>query len=243
MIDSHAHLSDRFAQEVDLKPLVAVVLSASSQQDSLDNLRLAQNQAKLYPAVGIHPTEVASKVEDQLSFLENLLAKYPQIVAVGECGLEFLEPFDQQKQEELFRGQIQLAQKFQKPLIIHSREASDRLPEILGEYQGLRGVIHCYTGGKKRVKRFLNQENEWYFGLDGNLTYEVGLEQVALEIPKNRLLLETDSPFLTPIPHRGETNQPKYVKYIYEKMAEIWGLSFEETEEIIDGNVARLFEI
>jgi TatD DNase family protein len=131
--------------------------------------------------------------------------------------------------------------KYKKPLIVHSREASEETLEILKSYKNLRGVIHCYTGGKKRVKRYLEISDNWYFGIDGNLTYEDGLVEVVRYIPKDRLVLETDSPALTPVPHRGEINRPEYVQFIYQKVAEIWEMSFEETEKIIDGNAERLF--
>ena len=104
-------------------------------------------------------------------------------------------------------------------------------------------MIHCYTGGKKRIKKYLEISNDWFFGIDGNLTYESGLQQVVMEIPKDRLVLETDSPFLTPIPHRAEKNYPEYVRFVYQKVSEIWQMSFEEAEKIIDGNARRLFQI
>lgn len=250
MIDTHAHLSSRFQQEVNLDKLGWVVLSASNQQDSQDNLELAKNETKLKPAVGIHPQEVG-EIDEQLKFLENLLEKNANIAAIGECGLELTQnspksPFDNgdfKKQEELFRGQIELSLKYQKPLIVHSREASDETLEILLSYKNLRGVIHCYTGGKKRVKRYLEISDSWFFGIDGNLTYESGLQQVVAEIPKERLVLETDTPFLTPIPHRGETNRPEWVEFTYKKTAEIWGMNFEEAEKIIDANARNLFQI
>ena len=117
--------------------------------------------------------------------------------------------------------------------------------EILDSYKNLRGVIHCYSGGIKRIKILQSRtnNNDFYFGIDGNLTYEEGLVEVVKNIPKDRLVLETDSPELTPIPFRGEKNYPEYVRYIYEKVAEIWGMSFEETEKLIDGNAKRLFQL
>ena len=121
----------------------------------------------------------------------------------------------------------------------------DETLEILNSYKNLRGVIHCYSGGKKRIKKVLqsriDNHNDIYFGIDGNLTYEEGLQEVVREIPKDRLVLETDSPELTPIPFRALKNYPEYVKYVYEKVSEIWDQSFEETEKQIDGNAGRLF--
>lgn len=242
MIDTHAHLSSRFSQEVSLEKLSWVVLSASNQQDSLDNLELAKTELKLKPAVGIHPQEVGN-IDEQINFLEDLLKNNANIVAIGECGLEFTEGVDKQAQEKLFRGQIELSLKYQKPLIVHSREASEETLAILQSFKKLKGVIHCYTGGKKRVKRYLEISSDWYFGFDGNLTYEPGLQQVVMEIPRDRLVLETDTPFLAPIPHRGETNRPEWVEFTYRKVAEIWGMSLEEAEKIIDRNAAELFQV
>ena len=136
-----------------------------------------------------------------------------------------------------------MAQKYKLPLIIHARKAVDEVIEILKDYKNLRGVFHCYAGGKKRIKDVLELGENWYFGIDGNLTYEIGLEEVVANIPKDRLILETDCPWLTPIPHRGEENKPKYVEYVYKKVAELWQMSCEETEKIIDGNAKRLFSI
>jgi TatD DNase family protein len=237
MIDTHAHLSSRFKQEVELGKLDWVILAASNLRDSKDNLELAKTNKKLLPAIGIHPQEINDNVEE----LEKLMSD--EVVAIGECGLEYTEGVDKKKQEILFRGQIALSLKYKKPLIVHSREASEEILEILKSYKNLRGVIHCYTGGKKRIKKFMEISDDWYFGIDGNITYEVGLNQVVANIPKDRLILETDTPFLAPIPHRGETNRPEWVKFVYQKVAEIWEMSFEETEKIIDGNAKKLFGI
>jgi TatD DNase family protein len=167
-----------------------------------------------------------------------------RVVAIGECGLEFTDEvseLDRKKQVELFRKQIVMSQNVDRPLIVHSREASDEMLQILGEYKNLRGVIHCYTGGKKRIKKYMGLPGMWYFGIDGNLTYEIGLEEVVKNIPRDRLILETDSPYLTPVPFRGEKNCPEYVKYVYQKVSEIWQMSLETTEKIVDDNAKRLF--
>lgn len=238
MIDSHAHIDSTLCDISGVEGLEAVILSGASLEGSKNNLLLAEKYPRLYPAVGIHPQEIS----DDINLLEELV-KNPKTIAVGECGLEYLGEIDKEKQEIYFRKQIELAQKYQKPLIIHARKAVEETIKILGEYENLKGVIHCYSGGKKRVKKILDLPGEWYFGFDGNLTYEVGLEEVVKIIPSNRILAETDSPLLTPEPHRGEENKPAYVKYVYQKIADIWGESLEKTEEIIDGNVKRLFLI
>lgn len=231
MIDTHSHVA------TDIGDLDFVVLSGSNLEDSKNNVELSKNNPKLKASVGIHPQEITDDIYD----LEKLITD--DVVAIGECGLEFIDNFDKEKQILYFEKQIELSIKYNKALIVHSRKASDETLEILKKYKKLRGVIHCYTGGKKRIKDYLSISDNFYFGIDGNLTYEDGLVEVVKNIPKDRLVLETDSPYLTPVPHKGEENFPNNVKYIYEKVAEIWGLSFEETEKIIDENVRRLFNI
>jgi len=127
-------------------------------------------------------------------------------------------------------------------LIVHAREAVNEVVEILSAYKAF-GVFHCYTGGKKRISKILDLNKKWYFGIDGNLTYEEGLGEVVKNIPKDRLVLETDSPFLTPEPFRGEENKPEYVEYVYKKVADLWQMSMEEVEKIIDENAKNLFDL
>ena len=239
MIDSHAHLkSDKGTDG-----LAIIILAGSGIKDSKANIELAKKQKKYKASVGIHPQAV--KKEKELEELEELVRLNKKwIVAIGECGLDFSENgADKKLQEIRFRSQIELAVKYKLPLIIHARKAVDEVTEILREYKKAKGVFHCYAGGKKRIKKVMELGQGWYFGLDGNLTYEIGMEEVARAIPTDRLILETDSPYLTPVPHRGEKNKPEYVKFIYEKMAEIWQKSLTETEKIIDANARRLFEV
>lgn len=240
MIDTHAHI--RKDEEIRIGGLDWVVMSGPNIAESRDNVEIAKINPKLKAAVGIHPQELDySNIDKNINELDEILANNPEIVAVGETGLDFIEPYDVKHQEILFRGQIALSLKHKKPLIVHSRKAMEQTLEILGSYRNLRGVIHCYSGGKKRIKNILDLPGKWYFGIDGNLTYEEGLVEVVKLIPKDRLVLETDSPELTPLPFRGEKNYPEYVKYVYQKVAEIWQMSFEETEKIIDGNAVKLF--
>lgn len=244
MIDTHAHLEQILCDtrgEVD-----KIILAAADLETSKNNLELAKKYDFLYPAIGIHPQSPIEKIED----LEKLMTK--KVVAVGECGLDYSELSDKAadsfavlaaRQEKCFRNQIELAQKYKLPLIIHARKAVDEVIEILKEYKNISGVFHCYAGGIKRIKNVLELGKNWYFGIDGNLTYEDGLVSVVKNIPKDRLILETDCPYLTPLPFRSQENKPAYVKYIYQKVAEIWEMGFEETEKIVDGNARKLFEI
>lgn len=238
MIDTHAHLDTLCDIDRGLKK---IILAGTNIENSKNNLLLAKKHPDiLLPAVGIHPQELESSPAELKKIVEE---NYKDIVAIGECGLEFMGEFDRKKQERIFRLQIELAQKYEKPLIIHARKAVDETVEILKEYKNLTGVFHCYAGGNKRIKKVIDLGPAWFFGIDGNLTYEIGLAEVIKNVPTDRLLIETDSPYLTPIPFKGETNSPKNVIYIYKKVAEIWNKSFEETEKIIDENGKRLFKI
>jgi len=239
MIDTHAHLEEILC-DVD-KGIDKIILAGANLETSKNNLILAEKYLnKLFASVGIHPQEINdSPVELKKIVDEN----YEKIVAIGECGLDFSGDFDKDKQISVFKSQIELAKKYKKPLLIHARKAVDEVIKILGEYKNIYGVFHCYAGGNKRIKKILEMENKFYFGIDGNLTYEDGLVEVVKNIPKDRLLLETDCPCLTPVPFRGEINSPKNVEYIYKKVAEIWGMSFKETEKIIDRNAKKLFKV
>jgi TatD DNase family protein len=257
MIDTHAHktplssghlpLTGATDKDLIIDGLDFVVLSGSNLDDSRENVELAKSNPNLCASVGIHPQEINSKKQIYnfqilTSKLEELLENNKEIVAVGECGMDFSDEYDKEGQEKMFRAQIELAIKYDKTLIVHSRKAMDETLAILGDYQNVRGVIHCYTGGIKRINKVVELGPSWFFGIDGNLTYEGGLVEVVKNIPKDRLVLETDSPFLTPVPFRGQPNCPANVKYVYQKVAEIWAMSFEETEKIIDGNAKKLFK-
>ncbi len=252
MIDTHAHVlllansllsldSNALTvteDQVDWSKLASVVLAGTELSDSLENIKMAKTDPRFKACVGIHPENITNNSQD----LEKLVrSNRPSIVAIGECGLDALCA-EVQKQQEVFEAQIKLALEFDLPLVIHARKLNDEILEILKKYPKHRGVFHCYTGGKKRINKIL-ELGEWYFGIDGNITYEVGLEEVVREIPKERVLAETDCPYLTPLPHRGEKNYPQYVRFVYEKIAKIWDKSQDEAEKILDGNAKQLFSI
>ncbi|MCL4384353.1 TatD family hydrolase [Patescibacteria group bacterium] len=241
MIDTHAHLTKRLNEKFELPAISRVILAGSTLEDSEENIDLAsQFPGTLSAAVGVHPQEI---IFDETR-LEDLLQNNPGIVAVGECGLDFSHEFNFKEQERKFRAQIELAITYRKPLIIHARKAVDETVVILNEYAKIvGGVFHCYSGGRKRIPKITDLGERWFMGIDGNVTYEEGLAGVVKSIPKDRLVLETDSPLLTPLPYRGEKNKPDWVLYVYRKVAEIWQMSFEETERIIDDNAQRLFQI
>jgi TatD DNase family protein len=240
MIDTHAPVLPKWSKS--LQNLETVVLAGTDINDSKSNLELAQSNNLFKAAIGIHPENITRLASVWLDLLEEMLrSDRKNIVAIGECGLD-INCTDLEVQKRVFELQIGLAQKWEIPLIIHSRKYNDECIDIIAKHSNSRGVFHCYTGGKKRILKILSL-GEWYFGIDGNITYEQGLAEVVAAIPKNALVAETDSPFLSPLPFRGEENKPENVAYVYQKIADIWGISFEEAEKILDDNAKRLFKI
>ncbi len=266
MIDTHAHLTKQFCEDTEkgvgaaLKEGVKkIVLAASNVEESRENIELSKKYpGVLFPVVGIHPqqtdTESVEGLDKQLSQIEELIVENRDlVVGVGETGLDYSPAPEGEKdrtkeeQQKLFEAQIELGRKYGLAIVIHARKAMNEVietVEVIEKEEGvLKGVFHCYVGGKKRIERILNLKGEWYFGIDGNLTYEDGLCEVVKKIPKERLVLETDSPFLTPVPHRGEVNSPANVRFVYKKVAEVWEVEVKEVIERVGKNATKLFSL
>jgi len=236
--------------------VTGAIIASSNLADSRRAVALAQKYPGfLWTAVGLHPQNTAPEdplpIKEQLLRLENLLSDslstpvgcnenpaHPSgVIAVGECGLDYSPAppgeADRSREEQhlILNHQLELALKYDLPLLLHSRKVGDELIAIVRDHPQaakLRGVFHCYSGGKKRIAKILDLPGEWYFGVDGNITYDEGVQIVTQLIPRDRLLLETDAPFLAPEPHRGETNTPAYLPLIAAQVAEIWQSSVEE---------------
>jgi TatD DNase family protein len=272
VIDTHAHLNfpeysqriDQIVADCQKAGLTRVVIASSNLEESQRAIELAQKYPDfLYASVGIHPQKTDPEnnigVNDQLKQLKKLVKDSPKnIVAVGETGLDDSEPpppeikRSLEEQKELFKGQLQLAAEFDLPVIIHARGLVDETIKIIRSKSVTRnpqhnnplsGVFHCYTGGKKRISKILDLPGKWYFGVDGNVTYDQGLQNVVAEILQDKLLLETDSPFLAPEPHRGETNTPAYLPLIAAQIAKIWGTDIDKVTKITTQNAERLFKL
>jgi len=259
LIDTHAHLSfkdykddlDQVIKRAVKEGVNKIICVSSNLEDSKRGIEIAQKYPKIvFPAVGIHPQQTDPEnektVQVQVQELEEL-AKRPGVIAIGECGLDYSPAppaeKDRTKEEQvfLFRKQIELAIKLKLPILIHSREAFLDTLQIIKEYKGLKGVFHCYSAGKKGIAQI--EELGFLFGVDGNLTYDEGLQNVFAKIPLEKIVLETDCPFLSPEPHRGLRNEPKNVKIIAECLAQIRGVSFEEISKITTKNAKILFKI
>jgi TatD DNase family protein len=253
MVDSHAHLDfsnfDRDREEVlqraedqGLKLIVNVGFDLLSSKESV---MLAGQHPFVYAAVGIHPHDAAKAPSNYLRELEEI-AHYPKVVALGEMGLDFYRDRSPRPvQRDVFRRQLRLAKKVNLPVIIHDRDAHEEVLKILEE-EGLPapgGVMHCFSGELELARKFLKLG--LYISIAGPVTYSRNnkLSEVAAAVPLERLLIETDAPFLTPGPLRGKRNEPAYVVFVAEKVAALRGISVESLGRNCLENARRLFSI
>lgn len=208
-------------------------------------IEIAEKYDTIYAAVGWHPVDAVDMTEEDLQWIEEL-SKHPKVVAIGEMGLDYhwdKSPKDIQK--DVFRKQIQLAKKVQMPIIIHNREATEDIIQILQEEDAAEvgGIMHCYNDSVQYVQACLDMN--FYISLGGPVTFKNAPlpKEVAEAVPLDRLLVETDSPYLAPHPNRGKRNEPAYVKLVAEKIAELRGISVEEVSEKTTENALRFFGI
>lgn len=252
-IDTHAHLYDEaFANEEDEAIARAVRSGVSrivfpdidSQTRDIMFSLADRHEGTIFPCLGLHPTSVDASWEKELSLLEGYLSR--KIWAIGEIGLdcywseEFLK-----EQQEAFRIQLEMADRLNLPVIIHSRESTGLIINILKDcrHLSLRGVFHAYSGSRETFSQ-LQRLGDWYIGIGGVLTYKKAtIAETVKDIPLDRILLETDSPYLTPVPFRGKRNESSYIPHIAGRLAEITGKSIEEIASITTGNAVKLFNL
>ncbi|OGI19691.1 MAG: hypothetical protein A3B68_04860 [Candidatus Melainabacteria bacterium RIFCSPHIGHO2_02_FULL_34_12] len=251
-IDSHAHLVlDNFKEDVDKviqqafsNDITHIVQSCDNLEEIEKNLVLTKKYQNLYSSVGIHPHEAKSWD----SVTKDTLIKYTKeekVIAIGEAGLDFYYNYSPKEiQLSVFKEQIQIAKEISLPLIIHTRDAFKETIEILKkERPDCGGVLHCYTGNLEVAKEAINLG--FYISWSGILTFKnaLDLKTVAKEISLKNTLIETDCPFLAPIPHRGKRNEPMFVRLVAEELARIHNVSVDEIGEITSANAKRLFGI
>ena len=249
--DTHAHYDDK-AFDSDRDELLSVlpekgvelvVLPGCDVKSSRHAIEIAEAYNYIYAAVGIHPGELAGFKSGDIDIIRKLAA-HEKCVAIGEIGLDYYwDDSRKAEQKELFINQLELALELDLPVIIHDREAHADSMEILFRYPELRGVLHCFSGSKEMAQEILKRG--WYLGFDGPVTYKNAKKALeVLEIcPMDRLLIETDSPYLSPVPMRGKRNEPAFVQYVAQKIAELRGMEAEEMAEITTQNTCRLFGI
>ena len=252
-IDSHAHLDDeRFDEDRDdvidslYENDVQIVLNPGSDLNSSKKaLALAEKYPFIYAAVGFHPHDSKYMKEEHLDIFKEMAGK-KKVIAIGEIGLDYYyDNSDRDVQRKWFREQIRLARELDLPYIVHNRDSHEDVLRIMKEehYEGARGILHCYSGSAELSREFIKLG--FYISLGGPVTFKNARvpKLVAKEVPFDKLLIETDSPYLTPEPYRGKRNEPKYVKYVAEEIAKIRNVSLDEVAEKTGENFNRLFNL
>jgi TatD DNase family protein len=253
LFDTHVHLNaDQFdedleevilrAKEAGVEYMVVVGFDEKTINRALD---LTEKYEFIYAAVGWHPVDAIDMTDEHLQWLEEL-SSHPKVVALGEMGLDYhWDKSPKEIQKEVFRKQIRLAKKVQLPIIIHNREADKDIVNILKEEEAseIGGIMHCFGGSVEIAKECLAMN--FHISLGGPVTFKNAKrpKQVAKEIPLNRLLIETDCPYLAPHPFRGKRNEPAYVKLVAEEIAELKEVEFEQLAKQTTANAKEIFGI
>ena len=252
LFDTHAHMDDRSFDE-DREELLAALPGKGisllmnpgcSYESSLNAIALAEGYDYIYAAVGSHP-DVADEVDEALiEKYRNLCSQHPRVKAIGEIGLDYhYEDIPRDIQKRAFRLQMELARELDLPVIVHEREAHEDGMRIVDEFPTVKGVFHCYSGSLEMAKELIKRG--WYIGFTGVLTFKNARKaiEVAANIPLDRIVIETDCPYMAPVPFRGKRNDPGLVCHMANKLAELRGISPEEAARITLENGKRLYRI
>ncbi len=258
LIDSHAHYDDaRFEKEFEggadaaLKKsfdsgVEAVINVATNLENAKTTLALAENYPNVYAALGIHPSdcqEMTENADEILGIAEKNLS-HPKCVAVGEIGLDYYwKPFDRERQAYFFERQLDMAVKHGLPVIVHCREAIGDALEIVRRHEEVRGVFHSFSGSAETARELVSLG--WYVSFGGPITYKNAnkVKEAAAAVPLDRLLIETDCPYLPPVPHRGEINYSAYMLFTLAAMAQAVGIEEERLAKTLVENTKKLFKI
>ena len=247
-IDTHCHLYDEYYDDFDNlvskiedSKISKVINNGCDNSTNIEVLDKIKRYDFMYAALGIHPESADSYTLDDLKFIENHIND-DKVLAVGEIGLDYYWTKDNvDKQKELFEYQLKLAESVNKPVIIHSRDATQDTIEILKKYN-VKGVIHSFSGSYETACIYIKMG--FLLGINGVVTFKnCNLKDVIFKLDLNNIVLETDSPYLTPVPYRGERNDSTHIMDIANFIAELKGISLEELSKITNNNVDRIFDI
>ncbi len=250
LIDSHTHIYlPQF--DADREQVVASATEAGVQElylpaiDSTTHEAMLQTEAR-FPVcksmMGLHPCSVKENYSEELDVVKSYLVQ-KKFIAVGEIGLDFYwdKTFVQQ-QYESFHRQIEWALEYNLPISIHSRDATDECIEVVAQYPALRGVFHCFSGNEAQARKIMSLD--FLLGIGGVITFKnSGLDKVIEQVGLSHLILETDAPYLAPVPYRGKRNEPAYTKLVAEKVSLLLNISLEEVAQATTANAEKLFAI
>lgn len=252
LFDTHAHMDDR-AFDADRDALLTalpdqgvtlVMNPGCSLASSYNAVALAKKYAHVYAAVGSHPDAADEVSESVIQEYRKLCKLNPEIKAIGEIGLDYhYEDIPRQLQQKAFRMQMALAAELNLPVIVHERDAHADGLAIVDEFPSVKGVFHCYSGSLEMAKELIKRG--WYIGFTGVLTFKNAKKavEVAANIPRDRLVLETDCPYMSPEPFRGKRNDPGKLYRMAEQLAQIWNVTYEEAAQITFENGKRLYRL
>ncbi|WP_404469287.1 TatD family hydrolase [Sutcliffiella horikoshii] len=253
LFDTHVHLNaDQYEEDLQevidraqAEKVTNMVVVGFDRKTITRAMELVEKYDFLYAAVGWHPVDAIDMTEEDLAWIEDL-ASHEKVVAIGEMGLDYhWDKSPKEIQKEVFRKQIQLAKKVKLPIVIHNRDATADVVQILKEEDAkeVGGIMHCFTGSLEVAKECM--EMNFYISFGGPVTFKNAKKpkEVVKEIPMEKLLIETDCPYLTPHPYRGKRNEPGYVRLVAEQIAELKELTIEEVAEKTTANAKKLFGI
>lgn len=252
LCDSHMHLLEMLNKDIDLEEFISnwknnngcfLIDIGINELDFENRISYSKLFNSLYFSVGIHPNYAGDDLSKRMLIIENNLKK-ENVVAIGETGLDYYwDKVDKITQKKFFVEHIKLSLKYDKPIIIHNRDACDDILSILSQYKGLRGIIHCYSSNRANLKRFLDLG--FFISFAGNVTYKKNLElqECLKSVPTNRLLLETDSPYLSPVPLRGKINTPTNIYNTYKFTSEQTKIDIEKLKILVFNNICNVFNL
>jgi len=252
LIDSHAHIYyrdyaddfDEMLQRAADAGVGAMLVVGTDIESSRQSVELADKYPQLYASVGIHPHDAGRVTDTCYDVIRELALASPKVVAIGEIGLDFYrDRSPRDEQERVFRGFLRMAREVGKPVIIHDRDAHERVLAILREEQAGRGVLHCFSGDSAMAAEAIGMG--FYISIPGTVTYPANdaLRQVVATTSIDRMLVETDCPYLSPVPYRGKRNEPAYVRQAAERVAQVKGLALADVARVTTKNVCDLFGI
>ncbi|MEW6007196.1 MAG: TatD family hydrolase [bacterium] len=246
LVDTHCHLDDRVYdsdREEVIEDFKGIIINCGTNlETSRNSIELSKKYKNIHPTAGLHP-HYAKDIDDNFYNEFNSLIDSSKIVAIGECGLDFYRNLSEREiQERAFRKLIKIAEERDLPLIIHSRDAMDETLRIIKEEGVKKGVLHSFSGTKEDIAKVLSLG--LYISITGVITFKKArLKEIVQYIPKNRIMFETDSPYLTPEPFRGKRNIPNYVRYVIEEYANCVGIKFDEAFKINYNNAKVFFDL
>lgn len=246
MIDTHCHILKDYYDNIDevINNMDGYIINSGYDDNSnLEVIESVNKYNNVYGVIGIQPEELNKMTDDTYNIIESNMNN-PKIVGIGEIGLDYhWDDSNKEEQKKVFRKMLDIANKYNKPVVIHSRDAHQDTFDILKEYKDIKGVLHCYSGSLELAREYIKMG--YMLGIGGVLTFKNSkkLVEVVKDIPLEYLLLETDSPYLSPEPFRGKTNYPNYIEFVARKIAEIKDISYEDVIKVTTMNAIRQFDL